>query len=125
MVQEFQRIYTVQRNTWDMRILDEIIVIEGIKLQIAEKEKLIQVLIQQLFNEHPDFKTWVESTSLFHAIVHDAKYGASIKYTDQDGEKELKLTGHQINEAKDLPLELIFDFYKNSPWYTSNQKLLL
>lgn len=69
------------------------------------------------FDLRKDFKAWIEQTQLFHAIVNDAKMGAEIRWTDKDKNlQSLQLNGRQINKAEDLPIELIKNFYLNSPY---------
>lgn len=87
----------------------------------------VNTLKEKLFWWHPWFKVWIESTSLFQAIVmgtRDSKsfppIERSVEYI-QNGES-FRLTFNtdiEIKKAEDLPIEIIQKFYENSPYYYS------
>jgi len=74
------------------------------------------VVKDRVFQSIPGFKEWIEQTSLFCTIQQLAGTGATILGIP-DG-LQLHMTGiSNVQNAEDLPIELIMEFFKNSPWY--------
>jgi hypothetical protein len=83
-----------------------------------------------------NFLAWVEGTSLFHAIKNDPP-GTRIEAVDEGFALELQPFQGKIQNAIDLPKEILHHFAMNSPWsrtpidhmeywlnYTNQQKQL-
>ena len=86
-----------------------------------QKTNIKNLLITKLAG----FKDWVEQTSLFAALSND--FGETIRCHDIDGNisMEFERNGIPINVAEDLPIELLIEFFINSPFFNeTNQKLL-
>ena len=85
-------------------------------------------IMVDFFVQVPDFKAWIEQTALFHAIVNDV--GGTIRLHGPDGEVtgEFARNGRTIKAAEELPIEVLYEFYINSPFYTqeddNNRNLL-
>lgn len=78
----------------------------------------VQDRINSLFQLAPDFKTWVEQTSLFDSIKNRKKVIGVDFYEIRAKEITIRLKDNVIvNKAEDLPIELIENFYINSPFY--------
>lgn len=73
--------------------------------------------IIKFFQTKPDFKAWIENTSLFHALKADR--GGVIRLHAEDGDIDGEIFRNHIiiEKAEDLPIEMIQQFYINSPWY--------
>jgi len=75
-------------------------------------------------------KHWIEHTKLFTTIkVHTnsgGRFGVMPMIVGVDPQLELSLQpGVVINVAEDLPIEIIEEFYRNSPFYKqTNQNQL-
>jgi hypothetical protein len=87
------------------------------------------ILVNRLFYHHPGFKTWIESTPLFKAIVA-ATRGAigqpeierRITYVMENETFDLTIKGgKEITKAEELPVELLKKFYENSPYYSTQK----
>lgn len=79
-------------------------------------EEVIRYIKKEIFKAAPQFRQWIEGSSLFHAIVTDANIQGLLVIHEPDGERwELQLNGYQIYKVEDLPIELIQRFYKHYP----------
>ena len=76
--------------------------------------------------EFSRFKEWVEDTALFDAIkkgTNDAR-NALIGYRIETPDMTLTLARDRIvNKFEDLPIEIVKQFYINSPWFNNNQSI--
>lgn len=73
------------------------------------------IITNRVFESIPGFKEWIENTSLFSTIKRFAGSGIIIEGIP-DGLR-LQLNGiSDINVAEDLPVELLLEFYLNSPF---------
>jgi hypothetical protein len=101
---------------------------ELIKTKIEEQEQAIRNITQYLFQKSPEFKAWIENTSLFHAIVQDSPHQGILRIHEPDGSVSiLNLNGKRVYQAEDLPVEIIQHFYERSPFFkqqTPKLKLL-
>lgn len=69
------------------------------------------------------FKSWVEQTQLFNALL---KYSGNPNcrieaFTDKEY-LEFQLNGNKVEKFEDLPKELLLKFYLNSPWHNAKLK---
>lgn len=74
-------------------------------------------IVKAIFSRIIGFKEWIEDTSLFHSIVNNP---LAMEIKAIDNSISLKPTGKKVEKAEDLPVELILEFYRNSPYYTIN-----
>ena len=88
-----------------------------LKSRILDQETYLRKTKEKIFKTAPEFKTWIEQTSLFDAIKKDAVYKGTVRTHKEDGsiDMELDLNGVIIEVAEDLPIELIVQFYNNYP----------
>ena len=76
------------------------------------------IVKDRVFTALPRFKEWIEQTSLFNTISRFAGTGMEIYGIPND--MKLKLNGtSNVQVAEDLPMELILEFLKNSPFMGS------
>lgn len=69
----------------------------------------------RVFQSIPGFKEWIEQTSLFNTIKRFAGTGLIIEGIPNG--LSLQLNGiSNIQSAEDLPIELLIEFYLNSPF---------
>lgn len=87
-----------------------------------ELQKENTQLIADFFSAVPEFKAWIENTSLFHALVNDV--GGVIRGHGEDGSVVFEMSRgfHIIHKAEDLPIEMIMNFYENSPFYKQSSQ---
>ena len=64
------------------------------------------------------FKEWIENTSLFHALKHDHR---GTRIVANDGSIGFYLD-RNATVAEELPLEVVWVFYQNSPFYNQNNQ---
>jgi hypothetical protein len=83
-----------------------------------------QERINQLFIDIPEFKEWIENTSLFHALRDDI--GGTIRLHGEAGDivGEIMRNCTSINKAEDLPIPMIQNFFENSPWARFKMNLI-
>lgn len=73
-------------------------------------------------NEWDKFIEWVSQTSLFNAIK-TLPSGTEIRGHGPDGDINLELFLRKdriIDTPMDLPKEILFNFFYNSPWYSES-----
>lgn len=71
---------------------------------------------EEFFNRLPEFKEWVEQTHLFTTIKQ--MVGTGVRIDMYEYQQSLELTGViKIEKVEDLPIELLWQFYINSPFY--------
>ena len=74
------------------------------------------IMKDRVFESLPGFKEWIEQTSLFSTIKRFAGSGLIIQGLPDS--LRLQLNGiSNVQAAEDLPIELIQQFYSNSPWH--------
>lgn len=110
------------------------------KMPISENKGYDILINGRILNVDSDTRTkwegfarWVEETALFNAIKEGIPKSREMKvdyYTIQAGDFQLNLSSNKdVNVAGDLPVEMLIEFYLNSPWITqrdnSIQKLLI
>jgi hypothetical protein len=73
------------------------------------------IVKDRVFQSIPGFKEWIEQTSLFQNIKRFAGTGIIIEGIPNG--LRLQLNGiSKVDTANDLPIEMIIEFYNNSPW---------
>ena len=85
-----------------------------------------QFTVKDILDALPDFRHWIEETKLFNVIVEqtnpnrrlfNSTFGSAEPYiVSEEISMHLKL-GVPIITAYDLPIELIQNFYANSPYF--------
>jgi hypothetical protein len=76
---------------------------------------LIDSPVYRIFKRNPLFKTWVENTQLFHALIQDSGTGVVLQAFTPEKTLELDLKGKQVYTVFDLPIELVLEFAENYP----------
>lgn len=97
------------------------------EVRLYEEDKNPADNVSRVFQSTPGFKEWIEQTSLFNTIKRFAGTGIIIEGIP-DGLR-LQLNGiSKVEKAEDLPIEMIIQFFNNSPWYcnvTHNETIKL
>ncbi len=70
----------------------------------------------RVFNSIPGFKEWIEQTSLFNTIKMHVGSGIRIDLIPNNASYILN-KGGKVEKAEDLPIEMIVEFFINSPYY--------
>jgi len=65
------------------------------------------------YDEWYKFKTWVENTKLFHAIITYSGTPTIIEGFDENESLRLAVSGRKITTFEELPEELLREFYKH------------
>jgi hypothetical protein len=80
-----------------------------IPMVVEINNKAVKVISMQ-------FKEWVEKTPLFNAIKNNAGTGLIIELPEYD--TRFKLDGvSKVEKAEELPIEILQEFWRNSPFY--------
>ena len=72
------------------------------------------------------FREWVENTQLFHTLVMATNRRAEgVEYEHiRTPDMLLTIESHiKVHTFDDLPKEMVYQFYINSPWYNNNQTI--
>ena len=86
------------------------------QLSNHEENKNPMDKVHRVFQSIPGFKEWIEQTTLFSHISRFAGTGLIIEGIP-DGLR-LQLNGiSKVETAYDLPIEMIVQFFGNSPYY--------
>lgn len=97
----------------------------GVIINWSESTAIIgdKLILVENVDQWRAFLTWVENTSLYTALQNDP-YGTEIRGHSPEGDVMLNLhlvRDRPINSAEDLPVEILRNFYINSPWFKTGQ----
>lgn len=87
-----------------------------------------QTKVEALFSKVPEFKEWVEKTCLFNKLVYETNHkpvGVDFHRIQSDEISIDLREGIKINKAEDLPVQLLREFFLNSPFYLSENYELI
>lgn len=76
--------------------------------------------VKEILDARLDFVEWIKGTKLYNIIVEltNTPYPEGTETVIQSDEINLNLVkGIVVNSPYDLPIELIYEFYANSPFY--------
>lgn len=86
-----------------------------------ESDKDPIVLKDRVFSSIPDFKEWIENTQLFQVLKQESNNPSNFGVpTIRSEQISIGLnSGIKVDTAYDLPIEVIFEFFLNSPYYNN------
>ena len=91
--------------------------------RLLQTEEMDNIIMKQL-NEDPEFvkfKEWVASTQLFRCIVENSgNSDCRLEHFSENLEIQFQLSTIKITEVEELPLSILHEFYRNSPWWDEN-----
>jgi len=71
----------------------------------------------------PKFKEWLENTQLFNVIKEESNSHGMMGISPTIVGKGIQLQlepGVVVNRMEDLPLEMVMEFFRNSPFYANS-----